>query len=287
MPQVAGFAPLGSKSEQFISAYEHEKLQREHQALRERHQQLERMAQTLLIQRLIQENMKHTALPEPDVKPPVSKNRRPGSSPATSDRDSLVQHMDSQSTDVDVYGFMQEMEDTRQTLSRMNSGLSTTSRSTIHHVPPSPPSRPVELSGLGGSGVDHQQPKRSHAHRAPLPSIPDSGYGTEQRRGSLGELPAPAGQPSLDAKPLTPPSTAEAAEDTKNGGPAHPWEDTQLQRVAGAHASSPPHSQPGFLMEQEMADYDDDSYSLFYQDNMLQLGSSPQGFTFDYHSQVE
>jgi hypothetical protein len=286
MSQVPGFAPLGSKTERFISAYEHDRLQREHQALRERHQQLERMAQALLIQRLIQENTKHK--PGPDVKPPASKNNRSGSSPATSDRDSLVQHMDSQSTDVDVYGFMQEMEDTRQTLSRMNSGLSTASRSTIHHVPPSPPSRPVELPGPRGSGLDHQQPKHAHSHRAPLPSIPDSGYGTEQRRGSLGDLPTGAGQHSSEAKPLTPPSTAEAAEAAKKAGEEGlPWGDSLPSQDPPANTSLPPRSQPGFLTEQEMADYDDDSYNLFYQDNILHLRSSPLEFTFDYPSQVE
>ncbi|KAK4123793.1 hypothetical protein N657DRAFT_427506 [Parathielavia appendiculata] len=212
--QIAGSASPGTKNVQSISAYEHEKLQREHQALRERHQQLERMTQALLIQRLIQESTNHTAVPGSDVKPPVpssSKNNRLRSSPPTSDRDSLVQHMNSLSTDVDVYGFMQEMEDTRQTLSRINSGLSTASRSTIHHVPPSPPSQPAELSGLKGGGFENHQAKHSPSHRAPLPSIPDSGYGTEQRRGSLGDLPVGAGQ-SAPAKPPIPPSTAEAAE---------------------------------------------------------------------------
>ncbi|KAK4106533.1 hypothetical protein N658DRAFT_439080 [Parathielavia hyrcaniae] len=272
---VAALVPPGSKDASSISAFEHEKLRREHQALRERHQQLERMTQALLIQRLIKES---TTVPEPDVKPSVpssSKNDRLRSSPPTSNRDSLVRHMDSQSTDVDVYGLMQEMEDNQQTLSRMNSGLSTTSRSTIHHVPPSPPSQPAELSGHRGGGLDNQQAKHPPSHRVALPSIPDSGYGTEHRRGSLGDLPMGSEQPATAKSIMAPPSTAEAAEIVNN-----------LAAVSEASMPLHHHSQLGLLDEHE-AYYDDASYNLLFQDNMLHSRSPPDGFTFEFSSQVE
>ncbi|KAK4044011.1 hypothetical protein C8A01DRAFT_12503 [Parachaetomium inaequale] len=295
--QLAGFAPVDPAAGRFVSADEHDRLQREHEALRERHQQLERMTQALLIQRLFQENMKPTTAPGPDTKPPSlgsPKKSCPATSPAVSDRDNLVQHMDSQSTDVDVHAFMEEMEDTRQSLSRMNSGLTIASRSTIHRVPPSPPSRRAELPGAKtAADQPSHQAKAPLAHRPPPPSIPDSGYGTENRRGSLGDLP---GQHSTTTKPLTPPSTAEAAaaEDNKktSGGVGIiPWgEGPSPQRTPRANTSSsslsPHHSQAsqpsqpgGFLTDQEMADYDDDSYNLFY-DNILHARSSPPGFTF-------
>jgi hypothetical protein len=195
--------------------------------------------------------------------------------------------MDSWSTDVDVHAFVPEMEHTHQNLSRMNSGLSTTSRSTIHRVPPSPPSRPAELSDPDIKVSPDQRSKNALPHRLPPSSIPDSGYGTEQRRCSLGELPAGSGQEAA-AKPLTPPSTAEAAGPSQKTQEAFAWGDSNpFQRQPST--LSPRHSQPGggFLTDQEMADYNDDSFNLFYQDNHLHSRSSPLGFTFDYPSQVE
>jgi len=291
--QPADSAPSGQRDGLFVAADEHDRLQREHQALRERHQQLERMAQALLVQQLIRENAMNATAPEDDAKPPTlgtMQNSRPASSPGTSDRDSLVQHMDSQSTDVDVYGFMDEMEDTRQTISRMNSGLSTASRSTIHRVPPSPPSRPAELPGSRNNGPPSQQDKHSLAHRPPPPSIPDSGYGTENRRGSLGDIPKTAVGP-VGFGP-TPPSTAETAEQGSSSqkmGEGIPWADSPSQRSARATVLSPQHSQqPGFLMDHEMSEFDASYGLLFQDDGDLHSHASPPGFTFESHSsQIE
>lgn len=304
--QPADVAPSDQSVARFVRADEHDKLQREHQALRERHQQLERMAQVLLVQQLIRDNMKNATTPGDDAKPPTLgaiQNSRPASSPGTSDRDSLVQHMDSQSTDVDVYGFMDEMEDTRQTLSRMNSGLSSASRSTIHRVPPSPPSRPAELPGSGNNDPPSQQDKHSLAHRPPPPSIPDSGYGTELRRGSVGELP-----PKTAIGPVggggggggfgpTPPSTAETAEQGPSQGKMGEgvsWADSPSQRIARAGLSSPQHisqqqqQQPGFLLAEHeiMSEFDNASYGIFFRDDsdLPYSHASPPGFTFESHS---
>ncbi|KAK4157910.1 hypothetical protein C8A00DRAFT_39763 [Chaetomidium leptoderma] len=294
MPEFADSAALESRDGQFVSANEHHKLQKEHHALRERHQQLERMTQVLLVQQIIRENMKHTATAQPDVKPPAlgsSDNGHAVASPAASDQDSLVQHMTSQSTDVDVYRFMDEMEDTRQTLSRMNSGLSTTSRSTIHRVPPSPPSRPAELPDSQRGDPANHHAKHALAHRPQLPSIPDSGYGTEQRRGSLGDVPLLLPLP-MTTGPAgfgpTPPSTAEtaAADADKKMGESLPFEDSSAQRTPRANEPSPQHSQSGFLNAQEMADYDDEAYRLFYQDSNISPFRS-LGFDFGSPSQVE
>ena len=204
-----------------------------------------------------------------------------------SDQDSLVQHMDSQLTDVDRHAFMKEMEDTRRNFPRMDSGLSTTSRSTIHRVPPSPPSRTAELPGAPSSGLGTQKPKHAVAHPGPLPSIADSGYGTEQRRGSLGDVPAGSGQ-QVVANSMTPPSTAEAAESSQMNHEAVAWGDNNpFQR----HPStlSPGHNpEPGFLTDQDMGDYHDESFfnNMYYQDNTAHSRYSP-GFPFDYPSQGE
>jgi hypothetical protein len=270
-----------------VSAGDHDKLQRDYEALREKHQQLERMTQALLIQRIFQESMAHTTAAGPEPKPsaPILRNSvRPHTWTVMSDRDSLFQHMDSQSTDVDVHGFMKEMEATRQTLSRNDSGMSTVSRSTIHHVPPSPPSRPADMElppFVKSGGSVHPQTERSPAHRPPLPSIPDSGYGTEQRRGSLGDLPFGTGQQVATGQ-LAPPAPVEADKTVGEGPPL--LVDSPLQPALPAgNTLSPRHSQPGFLTEQEMAQYDDDSFNLFYQDNnILQSDASPLGFTFDF-----
>ncbi|AEO57715.1 hypothetical protein MYCTH_2304236 [Thermothelomyces thermophilus ATCC 42464] len=296
-PQLANPTPVGSGVERFVSADEHDRLQREHEALRERHQQLERMAQALLIKQLFQESMNLTTAAGPAVKPPLpiasSEKDCPATSAAASDRDNLVQHMNSHSTDVDVHAFMEEMEDARQSLSRMNSGLSTASRSTIHRVPPSPPSRHADLPGFpSGDGET--------GRHAPLPSIPDSGYGTENRRGSLGDLAAAgAGQQPATPGSLIPPCTAESAaggdgnNKDKAGGEAVLWGESPLQQTPRGYngtLSPPHHGQPSFMTEHDMADmadYADDFYNIFYQDNMLHSRSSPPGFTFENPSQVE
>ena len=290
--QSAELGFLSSGVGRSVSAGDHDKLQRDYEALREKHQQLERMTQALLIQRIFQESMAHTTAAGPEAKPsaPVLSNSvRPTTWPVMSDRDSLFQHMDSQSTDVDVHGFMKEMEATRQTLSRNNSGMSTVSRSTIHHVPPSPPSQSAELElppFVKSGGSARPQTEHSSANRPPLPSIPDSGYGTEQRRGSLGDLPFGTGQHVATGQ-LTPPATVEADKMVSEGLPL--LRDSPLEpALPASNTLSPRHSQPGFLTEQEMAEYDDVSYSLFYQDNnTLQSQPSPLGFTFEFPSQAE
>jgi hypothetical protein len=305
--QLAYPAATGPGAERFVPADEHSRLQREHEALRERHQQLERMAQALLIQRLMQQNLKPATTPNPDVKSPSSgSSKSSATSPPVSERDNLVQHMDSQSTDVDVHAFMEEVEGTRQSLSRMSSGLTTTSRSTIHRVPPSPPSRHAELPGTKQGDQPSHQAKDTLPHRPPPPpSIPDSGYGTEQRRGSLGDLlagvgaGAEAGQLAATMRPLTPPSSAEAAQEPKRtpGGEGAPWGKSPSQQTpragnnnpSSSSSSSLPHNNPsGFLIDQDMmADYHDDEFNLFYQDaSFHQLPSSPS-FMFEFPSQVE
>jgi hypothetical protein len=288
------FAELGFLSSgvgHSVSAGDHDKLQRDYEALREKHQQLERMTQALLIQRLFQESMAHTTAagrePKPSA-PALSNSVRPNTWPVMSDRDSLFQHMDSQSTDVDVHGFMKEMEATRQTLSRNDSGMSTVSRSTIHHVPPGSPSQSAELElppFVKSGGSARPQTEHSPAHRPPLPSIPDSGYGTEQRRGSLGDLPLGTGQ-HVATEQLTPPAAVEADKPISEG---LTWlGDSPLQpALPASNTLSPRHNQTGFFTENEMAEYDD-SFSLFYQDNnILQSRASPLGFTFDFSSQME
>jgi hypothetical protein len=300
--QLAGPAPEGLNAGRFVPADAHDRLQKEHEALRERHQQLERMAQALLIQRLMQENLKPATTPSSDGKPPSStssKQSRSATSPATSDRDNLVQHMDSQSTDVDVHAFMEEVEGTRQSLSRMSSGLTTASRSTIHRVPPSPPSRHAELPGAKQGDQPSHQAKDTLAHRPPPPpSIPDSGYGTENRRGSLGDLlagvgaGADAGQLAVAMRPLTPPSSTEVVQEPKGapGGEGIPWGESPSQQNPRVGSDTPPssssaphHNQPVFLTDQDM-DYDD-AYNMFY--GMAEARASPPGFTFDFNSQAE
>ncbi|EAQ90967.1 hypothetical protein CHGG_02902 [Chaetomium globosum CBS 148.51] len=304
---LADPAATGPGSERFVPADEHSRLQMEHEALRERHQQLERMAQALLIEHLMQENLKPATTLDHDVKPPSSgspKKSYSATSPAISERDNLVQHMDSQSTDVDVHAFMEEVEGTRQSPSRMSSGLTTASRSTIHRVPPSPPSRHAELPDAKQGDQTSHQTKDTLPHRPPpLPSIPDSGYGTENRRGSLGDLlagvgaGADAGQLETPLRPRTPPSSSEAAQEPKRtpGGEGIPWGKSlsqQTPRVSGITPSSSSsslshHNQVGFLTDQYMADYHDDSYDMFYQDNDFQALPSSPGFTFDFTSQAE
>jgi hypothetical protein len=299
--QLADPAATGPSAERFVPADEHSRLQREHEALRERHQQLERMAQALLIQRLMQENLKPAATPNPDVKPPSSSPSKnySATSPPVSERDNLVQHMDSQSTDVDVHAFMEEVEGTRQSLSRMSSGLTTTSRSTIHRVPPSPPSRHAELPGAKQGDQPGHQAKDTLPHRPPpLESIPDSGYGTDNRRGSLGDLlagvgaGADAGQLAATMRPLTPPSSAEAAQDPKRtpGGEGVPWGKSPSQQTPRAGSNNLPSSSSSLLHNNpseflDMADYHDDDFNIFYQDNDA-LPPSPS-FLFDTPSQVE
>lgn len=324
LPSDTGsFLPAPMNAGRIVSVDEHSRLQREHNALRERHQQLERVAQVLLAQRMMQQpNLSHSAATTNDnvVIPGPSSVRQTSNHPirtkAPLDRDNLVQHMDSQSTNVDVQGFMNEMEDTfsQQSASGYNSASasSTASRSTIHRVPPSPPSQPAPLPGDKVENPPSHHTTTALAHRPPLPSIPDSGYGTEQRRGSLGEL-----QQEALAKLITPPSSNEAAvapgvteatttDDLGNIPPnsnsststrnSNSGYDSELHWGATAtpplrrvqHKLSPHHSQNSdlFLADQEMADYSDQDYSLFYQDssgrNLFNPNASPNGFDFEF-----
>ncbi|KAK3302145.1 uncharacterized protein B0T15DRAFT_542088 [Chaetomium strumarium] len=290
----AAFGPSNPSNSRFISADEHCKLQEEHKALRERHHQLERVTQVLLARQFIQEKMRtHTSTKSgiESLRAGSCKSDPSVISTASSDRDSLVQHMDSQSTNVDVYRFMDDVEHTRQSISRMNSGLSTVSRSTIHHVPLSPPPRaaglPTQQQNTGHPLIS-QQSKQSLAHRPPLPSIPDSGYGTDQCRGSLGDL-APSAE-QQHAGTGSPTLGAEEAAERPRFTQELSWTDDSdaFQRGPGGPGTPKPHGgsqSSGFLTEQEMAEYTDSSFELFY--SSLQSRSSPTGFTFELGSQQE
>ncbi|SPQ22447.1 5e866058-37d7-4381-a2d3-dfaba0a65ff5 [Thermothielavioides terrestris] len=279
-----------------VPAEEHRKLQEEHRTLRERHQQLERVTQVLLARQLMQDKLTHEAATGPHTGPSgvgTSHTSYPSASPDGSERDSLVQHMDSQSTNVDVYRFMEEMEDMegpRQSLPRMNSGLSTASRSTIYHVPLSPPPRRAELPAHKSDG------SASQAHQPPPPSIPDSGYGSDQRRGSLAELLPGAGTgEQADTRPMMPPSNAaEKSQDDPAFNQGLSWGDNNpfaKPLAAATSTPSPQNSQQlGFipLPDQETtAHYEDAAFHLFYPDPNLQSQSSPPAFTFEYPSQLE
>ena len=292
---AAVFGPSDRSDRRFVSAEEHHKLQREHQALREKHQQLELVAQVLVARQLIQgTTMPTTTEAKPSLRlqtPSPTTNRLITSE--TTERDSLVQHMDSQKTDVNVQGLMEEMESAHRCLSRMDSGLSTTSRSTIHHVPPSPPPRPIELVHRAFDPASYES-----QHRPPLPSIPDSGYGTEQRRGSLADVPKGDDRGARDQqhgrglKPLiTPPSSLETQE--KDTPPRNfPWgtDDNNPSGDRTPRATSPSqannsqyeqNSGHGFLTAQEMAEYDDASYNMLfgYPDNSLMRNIRPSSPT--------
>lgn len=188
---AAASIPSTPAGPRLVPADELQKLQREHEALRERHQQLEQMTQVLFARQLIQETMGQAAAARSVgvAQPQGARPNRPVA-PATAGRDDLVQHMDSQSTNVDVHGFMKEVDITGQSLSRTSSGLSAASTSTsttIHRVAPSPPPRSAELPSAGPNyhhyQHQHQQSEDTHLTawrpRRPPTSIPDSGYGTE------------------------------------------------------------------------------------------------------------
>ena len=292
LSDAATSVPPTPEDGRFISTDEYRKLEKEHQALREKHQQLERVTQVLLARQILQETMRQTPPTNSAIKPPpaidTSKNSSPRRSTAeSSPLDDLVQHMDSQSTDVDVQGLMEEMESTHRSLSRMNSGLSTASRSTIHHVPPSPPPRAAALPVHRNLGPAHQQAKQSLTHRPPPPSIPDSGYGTEQRRGSLGDV-------LMGNNLITPPSSLDKPEEAKTPTQqeSFPWGDSPSAHTPRATAPTPssqPNSQPhhGFFADQEMPDYGDDSLSLFFPDTQHD-NSPPLEFpTFDFPLQID
>ncbi|KAK4668088.1 uncharacterized protein QC764_701960 [Podospora pseudoanserina] len=178
---------------EFVSMTEHQRLLKEHQALQEKHRQLLGQVTQAMYAQQVCDNARTQSLDARDnmLLAAMSREAHKGSALAhqqrkLSDRDNLVQHMDSQSTDVDVQGFLEEVESAHKGLSRQDSGLSTTSRSTIHHVPPSPPVKSLDY-------VDDDQQNAAHgsgsqnARKQPT-SHADSGYATEGRRGSLAEL---------------------------------------------------------------------------------------------------
>ncbi|KAK3357419.1 hypothetical protein B0T25DRAFT_157517 [Lasiosphaeria hispida] len=181
---------------------ERERLQRENNALLERNQQLEKMATVLIVRQMYQEFNGAAAGPSSDqlarnsAGPGASATDRPAmqltspgaatsSSKDSSDRDSLVVGMGSQPENVNIQGLMDEPQ---ENLSRQNSGLSSTSRSTIHHVTTSPPPLPDDFPGNGEDGADEgDRPREITPNRKPAASIPDSGYDSNHRHGSFGE----------------------------------------------------------------------------------------------------
>lgn len=177
---------------EFVPLSEHMSLKREYHQLRQDHQVLRQKHQKLLettrapFPQAYQDTTPSAASQKPDnaffaLRAAGQLHRRPGSNSkdTASDQESLVLHMDSQSTDVDIQGLMNEAP---ETLSRHNSGLTSMSRSTIHHVPTSPPPLPAD----DASDCEDDSGEAQESSRPP-PSIPDSGYGTDPRRCSLGE----------------------------------------------------------------------------------------------------
>lgn len=117
-------------------------------------------------------------------RPAAPGSTRQGQSP---ERDNLILHMGSQPhRDVDVHGLMNEP---KENLSRHNSGLSSSSKSTIHHVSNSPPQRLDEYPDA--REATNAQATKATPNRKPPTSIPDSGYasaGNRNRHGSLGDI---------------------------------------------------------------------------------------------------
>lgn len=96
------------------------------------------------------------------------------------DPGSLVGQMNSQPTDVDRQGMM---DDIQQTLSRTSSGMSSDGRSTIRHVSNSPPQRFEEYTA-NNPMTPHPRPVNPPEGHQPT-SLPDSGYGSDKKRNSV------------------------------------------------------------------------------------------------------
>ncbi|KAK3333992.1 hypothetical protein B0T19DRAFT_440688 [Cercophora scortea] len=184
--------PGGDPSKGFVPMNEHQKLQRDLGELHQKYHQLEQVTKVLVARQLYQSPNLSQAPNSALFAATTPRTRFPDTGASSgsnslrdtaSDQGSLVQHMDSQSTDVDVQGLM---HDAQETLSRQNSGLSTASRSTIHHVPTSPPPLPAEHA-CDDDSHSRGPPLETPCNRRPLPSIPESGYGTDPRRCSLGD----------------------------------------------------------------------------------------------------
>lgn len=194
VPQVchAGCVPM---NEHLELQKEHRVLNQQHRELCQRHQQLVQVTRGLLQRQAYQDSLAASAQrPGGNLWTalPSGQQHRLGTGAAeqsaysrdsASDQESLVLHMDSQPTDVDIQGLMDEAA---ESLSRQNSGLSEMSRSTIHHVPNSPPPLPSDQDGSDCED-ETDEPKQPSPSRRPPPSIPDSAYGTDPRRGSLTE----------------------------------------------------------------------------------------------------
>ncbi|KAK3375149.1 hypothetical protein B0H63DRAFT_526424 [Podospora didyma] len=164
----------------FVPITEHRKLQQE---LQEKHQQLEKVTKVLkyALGNIAQAPLLALRTGRPSGPKSVAAS---GSTAQTEvpDQDNLFRHMDSQSTDVDIEGLMHEAQ---ETLSRQNSDLSTASRSTIHHVPTSPPPLLPDESTSDEKCNPGELQKDSLAKPE---SLADSAYHTDTRRGSLGEI---------------------------------------------------------------------------------------------------
>ncbi|KAK3937240.1 hypothetical protein QBC46DRAFT_344772 [Diplogelasinospora grovesii] len=184
-------APTGAAAERgYVPMTEHLRLQKEHRELREKHRQLlENMVQdpAALLSALQAAGSQFGAQGAPLPKAQAAHQSGipiPELAEPASNQGSLVLHMNSQSTDVDYSGFIEEAE---ETLSRQNSGLSSmssTTHSTVNHVPTSPPALPAD--GDASDDEDGTTPKaKASSGRKALASIPDSGYCTDPRRHSL------------------------------------------------------------------------------------------------------
>ncbi|KAM7204035.1 hypothetical protein V8F20_003733 [Naviculisporaceae sp. PSN 640] len=184
----SGCVPL---SEHLKLQGEHRVLNQQHRQLCQRHQQLVQVTRSLLQRQAYQDSLTASAQrPGGNLWAALPSDQQPGlgsgaaaQSTNSSDQESLVLHMDSQPTDVDIQGLMNEAS---ESLSRHNSGLSDMSRSTIHHVPNSPPPLPADQDGSDYED-ETDKPKQPSPSRRPPSSIPDSAYGTDPRRGSLQE----------------------------------------------------------------------------------------------------
>lgn len=194
VPSPTLLYPAKPETSEFVSLTEHRRLMREHQELREQHDQLLGHVTKAIFARQPPVAGGETISPPLDPRTSMllaamsakasdasATDLASAQNPRSTDQDNLVQHMDSQDTDVDPHGLMEEVEEAHKTLSRQNSGLSATS--TIRHVPTTntvleysnDESNPGAHAGNQNGG---KKPPTSHA---------DSGYLTDGRRGSLAE----------------------------------------------------------------------------------------------------
>lgn len=169
-----------------------QKLEEENRQLRESLMAQESRRESLAS--TVYSNTVHDASELPPDLGLVSAPRVPNSKDSSSDQESLVGYMDSQSTDVDRDGLMSE---TPETFMRQRRVPSLTSQSTVHHVPTSP--SPLLIDSFQDVPT-FSQPSTSVSlfpSRKNPTSIADSAYGTctDPRRGSLGE-PGQAGAPA-------------------------------------------------------------------------------------------